>query len=75
MDVIKQVKNEHRTSRAGLDRASMRRCWELIDKTAKTFVAVFRDLEGDIARVVSISTCHQRSHGILYRMRTLAQLW
>ena len=54
MEVIKQdSKNEHRTS--GEDRASMRRCWDLLDRTGKTFTAAIRDIEGDLARVVSIS--------------------
>lgn len=64
MEVITQTKNKHRSS--GEDRASMRRCWDLLDRTGKTFTAAIRDIEGDLAQMVSImfySTCFQKSWG------------
>ncbi|SRR6266404_2407160 len=46
-------KEEHATS--GWDRPSMRRCWELLDFTSRSFAAVIKELDGDLARVVSCS--------------------
>jgi len=48
---IKALK-EHPTS--GWDRKSMRRCWELLDQTSRSFSAVIKELDGDLARTVSI---------------------
>ena len=42
---------EHPTS--GWDRRSMRRCWEFLDMTSRSFAAVTKELDGDLARVVS----------------------
>jgi farnesyl-diphosphate farnesyltransferase len=42
---------EHPTS--GWDRASMRRCWEFLDTTSRSFAAVIKELDGDLARTVS----------------------
>jgi len=42
---------EHPTS--GWDRPSMRRSWELLDMTSRSFSAVIKELEGDLARTVS----------------------
>ena len=44
-------KEEHATS--GWDRPAMRRCWELLDFTSRSFAVVIKELEGDLARVVS----------------------
>ena len=41
---------EHETS--GWDRESMRRCWHFLDLTSRSFAAVIKELEGDLARVV-----------------------
>jgi farnesyl-diphosphate farnesyltransferase len=41
---------EHPTS--GWDRASMRRCWELLDMTSRIYSSVITELEGELARVV-----------------------
>ncbi|KAJ6480977.1 farnesyl-diphosphate farnesyltransferase [Mycena sanguinolenta] len=46
------AKQEHPTS--GWDRASMRRCWEFLDLTSRSFSAVIKELEGDLARVVCL---------------------
>ena len=43
--------HEHPTS--GWDRRSMRRCWEFLDMTSRSFSAVIKELDGDLARVVS----------------------
>lgn len=47
---ITQV-SEHPTS--GWDRPTMRRCWEFLDQTSRSFSGVIKELEGDLARVVS----------------------
>ena len=41
---------EHPTS--GWDRKSMRRCWEFLDMTSRSFSAVIKELDGELARVV-----------------------
>jgi hypothetical protein len=42
--------HEHPTS--GWDRKSMRRCWEFLDMTSRSFSVVIKELEGDLARAV-----------------------
>jgi len=44
--------HEHPTS--GWDRRTMRRCWEFLDMTSRSFSAVIKELDGDLARVVSV---------------------
>jgi len=41
---------EHATS--GWDRETMRRCWKLLDDTSRSFSAVIKELDGDLARTV-----------------------
>ncbi|KAG6915095.1 hypothetical protein DXG01_013474 [Tephrocybe rancida] len=41
---------EHVTS--GWDRESMRRCWTFLDKTSRSFSAVIKELDGDLARTI-----------------------
>ncbi|KAF8325033.1 squalene synthase [Amanita rubescens] len=48
---IKAIK-EHPTS--GWDRASMQRCWSFLDKTSRSFAAVIKELEGDLARTICL---------------------
>lgn len=38
----------------GYDRESMRRCWDLLDQTSRSFAMVIKELEGDLARVVCL---------------------
>jgi hypothetical protein len=42
---------EHATS--GWDRQSMRDCWAFLDLTSRSFAAVIKELDGELARVVS----------------------
>lgn len=42
--------SEHPTS--GWDRESMRKCWGFLDATSRSFSAVIKELDGDLARVV-----------------------
>ncbi|KAI0676095.1 squalene synthase [Trametes maxima] len=43
---------EHPSS--GWDRPSMRRCWEFLDQTSRSFSGVIKELEGELARVVCL---------------------
>jgi farnesyl-diphosphate farnesyltransferase len=36
------------------DKKSMRRCWELLDLTSRSFSAVIKELDGDLARTVRL---------------------
>ena len=44
--------HEHPTS--GWDRRTMRRCWEFLDMTSRSFAAVIKELDGDLARIVRL---------------------
>lgn len=41
----------------GWDRESMRKCWGFLDATSRSFAAVIKQLEGELARVVSAPVC------------------
>ena len=43
---------EHETS--GYNRKSMKRCWAFLDQTSRSFAAVIKELDGDLARVVGL---------------------
>jgi len=52
---------EHASS--GWDRPTMRRCWQLLDHSSRSFSTVIKELDGDLARVVSLSLPpHPRTH-------------
>ncbi|CAK5267843.1 unnamed protein product [Mycena citricolor] len=46
------AQREHITS--GWDRASMRRCWDFLDMTSRSFSSVIKELDGDMARAVCL---------------------
>ena len=46
---------EHATS--GWDRKTMRRCWELLDTSSRSFATVIKELDGDLARTVRTQSC------------------
>ena len=48
------AKQEHRDPTSGWDRVSMRRCWGFLDLTSRSFSAVIKELQGDLARVVCL---------------------
>ena len=52
--------SEHATS--GWDRPTMRRCWYFLDMTSRSFSGVIKEVEGELARVVSRAsyTCSSR---------------
>ncbi|KAI0924477.1 terpene cyclase, variant 2 [Taiwanofungus camphoratus] len=39
---------------SGWNRKSMRRCWELLDMTSRSFAGVIKELEGDLARIICL---------------------
>ncbi|KAH8111776.1 squalene synthase [Phellopilus nigrolimitatus] len=43
---------EHETS--GWDRPTMKRCWHFLDMTSRSFSAVIKELDGDLARVICL---------------------
>ena len=47
--------SEHATS--GWDRPTMRRCWEFLDLTSRSFSGVIKELDGELARVVRLLPC------------------
>jgi farnesyl-diphosphate farnesyltransferase len=50
------AQQDHPTS--GWDRESMRRCWKFLDMTSRSFAAVIKELDGDLARTVSSLSLH-----------------
>ena len=52
---------EHPTS--GWNRQSMQRCWQFLDMTSRSFSAVIKELDGDLARTVNYPqfTCATRA--------------
>ncbi|KAF8183893.1 squalene synthase [Mycena galopus ATCC 62051] len=46
------AKQEHPAS--GWDRQTMRRCWDFLDLTSRSFSAVIKEVEGDLARVICL---------------------
>ncbi|KAH7106306.1 farnesyl-diphosphate farnesyltransferase [Auriculariales sp. MPI-PUGE-AT-0066] len=45
-------KSEHPTS--GWDRETMRKCWGFLDQTSRSFSAVIKELDGDLARIIAL---------------------
>jgi farnesyl-diphosphate farnesyltransferase len=39
------------------DRTSMRHCWDLLDKTGKSYAPAIKELGGELAQVVSALSC------------------
>jgi farnesyl-diphosphate farnesyltransferase len=50
-----EPKRDITSASSGWDRKSMRRCWEFLDMTSRSFAAVNNELDGDLARVVCCS--------------------
>ena len=50
----RDVTAQHEWPTTGYDRDSMKRCWYFLDQTSRSFAAVIKQLEGELARVVSI---------------------
>lgn len=41
---------------SGYDRKAMKQCWDFLDMTSRSFSMVIKQLEGDLARVVRLSS-------------------
>ena len=52
-DTKRDITRKHEHATSGWDRPSMRRCWELLDMTSRSFAVVIKELDGDLARLVS----------------------
>lgn len=39
---------------SGYDRPTMKRCWEFLDLTSRSFAAVIKELEGELCRVICL---------------------
>ena len=50
----RDISNPSEWKHSGWDRESMRRCWEFLDLTSRSFAGVIKELEGDLARIVSV---------------------
>jgi farnesyl-diphosphate farnesyltransferase len=59
---------EHPTS--GWDRPSMRRCWNFLDMTSRSFSAVIKELDGDLARTVSWLSTFLRARAVCHPSAT-----
>ncbi|KAJ7597732.1 squalene synthase [Mycena floridula] len=44
----------HDFEKEQIDRASMKRCWEFLDLTSRSFAAVVKEVEGDLARTICL---------------------
>lgn len=49
----RDITNPTEWKNSGWDRQSMRRCWDFLDLTSRSFAGVIKELEGDLARIVS----------------------
>lgn len=49
----RDVTDPHDTAATGWDRETMRKCWHFLDLTSRSFSSVIKQLEGEMARVVS----------------------
>lgn len=47
---------------SGWDRETMRECWAYLPKTSRSFAAVIKQLDGDLARTVSLSVALLQSN-------------
>lgn len=49
----RDITNPKEYKTTGYDRDSMKKCWSFLDKTSRSFSAVIKELDSDLARVVS----------------------
>jgi hypothetical protein len=48
---------------SGYDRESMKECWRLLDLTSRSFSRVIKELDGELARVVSVDLAFTHHKG------------
>ena len=51
---LRDVSHPSDHENTGWDRETMRKCWGFLDLTSRSFAAVIKQLEGELARVVCI---------------------
>lgn len=54
----------------GYDRDTMKKCWYFLDQTSRSFSSVIKQLEGDMARVVSTGYSARAGLCVLTRSRS-----
>jgi len=52
-DQTRDITNPKEFKTTGYDRESMKKCWYFLDKTSRSFSMVIKELDGDLARIVS----------------------
>jgi hypothetical protein len=52
-DQTRDITNPKEYKTSGYDRESMKKCWSFLDKTSRSFSMVIKELDGELARVVS----------------------
>lgn len=50
----RDITNPSEYATSGYDRKAMKRCWEFLDMTSRSFSVVIKEIDGDLARVVRI---------------------
>lgn len=55
-DTSRDITRPEEFATSGYDRKSMKRCWEFLDMTSRSFAMVIKQLDGDLARVVRSCT-------------------
>lgn len=53
----RDITSRRELATSGWDRPTMRRCWEFLDLTSRSFSAVIKEVEGDLARTVRHALC------------------
>src|SRR4051812_17954 len=56
-DQKRDITNPSEFKTSGYDRETMKKCWYFLDKTSRSFSMVIKELDGDLARVVSFAFC------------------
>jgi hypothetical protein len=54
----RDISNEKEWAKTGWNRPTMRRSWEFLDKAGRSYAAVIKELDGELARTVSIHPSH-----------------
>jgi farnesyl-diphosphate farnesyltransferase len=52
-DASRDITDPKEFATSHYDRPTMRKCWDLLDHSSRSFSMVIKELEGDLARVVS----------------------
>lgn len=52
-DATRDITKPEEFATSHYDRPTMRKCWDFLDQTSRSFSMVIKELEGDLARTVS----------------------